>query len=164
MPLSCQAFVGSNGSAATEPTTSALACPADKLPTESGQVVGPDIPLVLLATGQTAVTLQPDTLLAALHEILGLGASISGGVPHVDDAGVVGQGASTCLSPLDFVEPCTHQRIRYWQAGIEEQPDWVCLPCSESSKSDTSNSSKTTLRQTEPQVGGTSFGCLVVLT
>jgi len=73
---------------------------------------------MLLATGRAAITLQPDSFFAGMLAILRMGASISGRVPHVDDAGVVGQGASTRLCPLDFAESCklATQANQDWQA------------------------------------------------
>jgi len=161
MPLGFQTFVGGDGSAATEPPTSAFACPADKLPTELSQVLGLGIPLVLLATGWAAIALHPNSLPAAMHVILRLGASIFGGVPHVDDAGVVGQGASTGLSRFNFAEPCKAQRrAKYWQAGRHLITMYLSMcathmdfPYSQRASVETMIFSELDVGQAKPQIG-----------
>jgi len=115
---------------------------------------------MLLATGRAAITLQPDPLVAGMHVVLRLCAIIFGGVPHVDDAGVVGQGASTRLSPFDFAESCKSQRrFRYWQAGRQLIANHISMfvyskrGAQHQVKKQSKNFSNLTVGQTMPRIG-----------
>jgi hypothetical protein len=112
MPFSHETRICGHGSAAAEPGPLALASPADEFSAVYGQILRLGLPLVLCATGRAAVALQPDRLVAAMRNFLGLGAAVSGGVPVMDDSRVVGQGGSVSQSSPFLLEPCTPAAIQ----------------------------------------------------